>query len=68
MKKHIGNIKTTLLCRGTTDSAANKGCLIVNYRQSLAFDRPYLSCKDHCDRICLELLNIRNNFLFRTRE
>ena len=50
MKKHIGNIKTTLLCRGTTDSAANKSCLIVNYRQSLAFDRPYLSCKDHCDR------------------
>ena len=31
-------------------SAAKKGRSTVNYRQSLAFDRPYLSCNDHCDR------------------
>ena len=31
-------------------SAANKGWSAVNYRQSLAFDRPYLSCNDLCDR------------------
>ena len=30
-------------------SAANKGRSTVNYRQSLAFDQPYL-CYDHCDR------------------
>ena len=31
-------------------SAANNGRSTVNYRQSLAFERPYLSCNDHCDR------------------
>ena len=30
-------------------SAANKGRSAVNYRQFLVFDRPYLSCNDHCD-------------------
>ena len=30
-------------------SAANKDRPMVNYRQSLAFDRPYLWCNDHCD-------------------
>ena len=34
----------------TIYSTANKGGSTVNYRQSLAFDRPYLSCNDHCDR------------------
>ena len=32
------------------DNAANKGRSTVNYRQSLAFDRPYLQCTDHCGR------------------
>ena len=31
-------------------SAANKGRSMVNYSQSSAFDRPYLSCNDYCDR------------------
>ena len=31
-------------------SSANKGWSAVNYRQSLAFERPYLQCNDHCDR------------------
>ena len=28
----------------------NKGQSMVNYRQSLPFDRPYLSCNDHRDQ------------------
>ena len=44
-------------------SAANKGRSTVNYRQSSAFDRPYLSCNDHCDRwLLLEIFFI--NFIF----
>ena len=31
-------------------SIANKGWSTVNYHQSLAFDLPYLSYNDHCDR------------------
>ena len=31
-------------------SAPNKVRSSVNYRQSSAFDRPYLSFYDHCDR------------------
>ena len=31
-------------------SAANRGRSTVSYRQSLVFDRPYLSCNGHCDR------------------
>ena len=31
-------------------TAANKGWSMANYHQSLAFDSPYLSCNDHCDR------------------
>lgn len=31
-------------------SAANKGWSMVNYCQSLAFARPYLSYNDHCNR------------------
>ena len=31
-------------------STANKGQSMVNYRQSLVSDRPYSSCKDHCDQ------------------
>ena len=30
-------------------STTNKGQSTVNYRQSLAFNRPYLSHNDHCD-------------------
>ena len=30
-------------------SAANKGWSMVNYRQSLLFDHPYLSCNNHFD-------------------
>ena len=30
-------------------SAANKGWSMVNYRQSSAFEHPYLSGNDHCD-------------------
>ena len=33
-----------------TSSAANKGRSMVNCCQSPAFDLPYLSCNDHCDR------------------
>ena len=33
-----------------SSSAANKDRSTVNYCQSLAFDNPYLSCNDHCDR------------------
>ena len=32
------------------NSAANKGRSTVNYQQSSAFERPYLSCNDHCDQ------------------
>ena len=31
-------------------STANKGQSTVSYRQSSAFDCPYLSCNDHCDQ------------------
>ena len=34
----------------TSCSVANKGRSAVNDRQSLVFDRPYLSCNDHCNR------------------
>ena len=30
-------------------SAVNKGRSTVIYRQSSTFDRPYLSCNNHCD-------------------
>ena len=33
-----------------TLSSAAKGWLTVTYGQSLAFDHPYISCNDHCDR------------------
>ena len=33
----------------TPAALQNKGRSAVNYRQSSVFDRPYLSCNDHCD-------------------
>ena len=30
-------------------STVNKGWSVINYHQSLAFDRSYLSFNDHCD-------------------
>ena len=35
---------------GMPNSAENKGHSMVDYRQSLAFDHPYLLCNDHCDQ------------------
>ena len=43
--KPFSNLKTTFC-----NSAANKGQSTVNYCQSSAFDHPYLSRNDHCDR------------------
>ena len=31
-------------------NAADNSWSMFNYRQSLAFDLPYLSCNDHCDQ------------------
>ena len=36
--------------RGLHGSATNKGRSMVNYRQSSAFEHPYLSSNNHCDR------------------
>ena len=55
-------------------SAAKKGRSTVNYRQSLAFDRPYLSCNDHSDRrvfqeiffIIIIFWNSSTQILFKT--
>ena len=52
-------------------SAANKGRSSVNYRESLTFDRPYLSCYDHCDRwlfqeIIIILRSSRTQIFFKT--
>ena len=41
LKKHL----TMFL--GRSSNATNKGRSTVSYRQSLTFDRPYLSCDDH---------------------
>ena len=43
-------LKIKYLCR----SAGNKGRSTVNYCQSPAFDRHYLSCNDHCDRLLFQ--------------
>ena len=40
------------------DSAANKGQSTVNYRQSLAIDRPCLLCNDHSDRWVFQIFFI----------
>ena len=45
--------------------AANKGQSTVNYGQSLAFDRPYLSCNDHCDRWLFQKIFLSLLFSFR---
>ena len=42
-----GHLLELLYTKHMLDSAANKGPSTVNYHQSLAFDRPYLSCIDH---------------------
>ena len=45
----ISNFLKFVLFSAPNDSAANKGMLTVNYRQSSDFDHPYLSGKDPCD-------------------
>ena len=46
-------------------SAANKSQSTVNYCQSSDFDRPYLSCNDHCDRqFFQEIFFIKYRFYF----
>ena len=45
-------------------SAANKGRLTVDYRQSLAFDWPYLSCDDHCDQWLFQEIFLSLSFSF----
>ena len=49
---------------GYSYSAANKGRLTVNYRQSLAFDWPYLSCDDHCDQWLFQEIFLSLSFSF----
>ena len=44
------NNKLKLITPDLICSTANKSWSKVNYHQSLAFDGPYLSCNDHCDR------------------
>ena len=41
-------IRISDYCQKKEISAANKGWSTVNYCQSLTFDRPCLSCSDHC--------------------
>ena len=55
---HVQNSNTTY-----QNSAANKGWSTINYRQSLVFDCPYLSCNDHCDWWLLFLFP-RNSIFF----
>ena len=47
--------KNILLIVGLViNSAASEDRSTVNYRQSLAFDCPYLSCNDHYDGLLFE--------------
>ena len=44
-------------------NAASEGQSMVNYCQSSAFDCPYLSCNDHCDRWLFQGVSFINNFI-----